>query len=560
MYRMKKKKTAGWRLIWLTCLLALALTLPAAAAAPVITRDLNAAATAVSGQSITLSIEAQGESLTYQWYSTQGLLAGEEKSSLTMVPDEKADGMGFFCRVSNDDGSVDSTTCYLSVKTGPAITQDIPGSLTVRQGELIQLTCAASGEQLSYQWYTTTGVLTGSTGPTLSLTAQAEYNGLGFYCQATNPYGAASTTVCWVTVTAAATPTPTPSPTPNPSSSPTPTPSPTAVPAPVITKNPTGETVTAGGRALFIARADNTETYTWRFVSGDGTRSYTYANITGAFPTLGIAGGDTDTLTLTNIPFDLNGWKVICRFTGPGGETDSAAALITVRQAELKEPTITRQPTGGEMDLEENLSFTLTVMAAVTDGGSLTYQWYCTSQNDISTISAIQGAERSSYTPARTEGTMYYCVAVTSVKDGEESSPVYSDLVAVTFTKEEHVHDFGMEWKYNDLSHWHECECGLHQDEDYHSFVWTVVKEPTAREDGLQDGVCSVCGYRTTQTIPAGSQTGTDQESSGGRGWLIAGFVFLALAVIGAGALLIVRVLRGQELFSFRFGRKRGRR
>lgn len=65
----------------------------------------------------------------------------------------------------------------------------------------------------------------------------------------------------------------------------------------------------------------------------------------------------------------------------------------------------------------------------------------------------------------------------------------------------------------------------------------------------------------TTQPIPAGSQTDSGQESgSGGRGWLIAGFVFLALAVIGAGALLIVRVLRGQELFSFRFRGRKGRR
>lgn len=97
MYLTYRKKTGCWRLLLLVCLLVMALTLPAAAAAPVITRDLDAAAAVVSGQSITLRIEAQGENLTFQWYSTQGLLAGEEGSSLTMVPDEKANGMGFFC-------------------------------------------------------------------------------------------------------------------------------------------------------------------------------------------------------------------------------------------------------------------------------------------------------------------------------------------------------------------------------------------------------------------------------------------------------------------------------
>ena len=111
-----------------------------------------------------------------------------------------------------------------------------------------------------------------------------EYNGADIYCQFVNDAGAVTTSFCRITVNAKPA-------------------------APVTTKNPTGETGTEGGRAIFIARADGATSYLWRIISADGTQVYDYTAARTAFPTLSISGGDSETLTLTNIPYDMNGWS-----------------------------------------------------------------------------------------------------------------------------------------------------------------------------------------------------------------------------------------------------------
>ena len=63
-------------------------------------------------------------------------------------------------------------------------------------------------------------------------------------------------------------------------------------------------------------------------------------------------------------------------------------------------------------------------------------------------------------------------------------------------------HTFGDEWKFDETNHWHECECGEKTTPEAHTFNWTVVKEATEKTEGLEKGVCSVCGYETSRVIP----------------------------------------------------------
>ncbi len=83
----------------------------------------------------------------------------------------------------------------------------------------------------------------------------------------------------------------------------------------------------------------------------------------------------------------------------------------------------------------------LTVNAHSTDSGTLTYLWYSTNVNDITTIMGIfdkeSGIEENgqSFTVPQTEGTVYYAVAVWNNRAGGQSSPVYSDLIPVTYKK-----------------------------------------------------------------------------------------------------------------------------
>ena len=124
------------------------------------------------------------------------------------------------------------------------------------------------------------------------------------------------------TVKPVTTPKPTPTPTPTPSPTPTPEPTPEPTPDPAkqfinidtsdlinITKNPGGEYVTPGSTAMFI-------------------------DLQQRFPGLYTFNGETNTLTISGIPAELNGWYAVCLFTDSGGGmTASEGAKIEVAGA-----------------------------------------------------------------------------------------------------------------------------------------------------------------------------------------------------------------------------------
>lgn len=61
-----------------------------------------------------------------------------------------------------------------------------------------------------------------------------------------------------------------------------------------------------------------------------------------------------------------------------------------------------------------------------------------------------------------------------------------------------HNHNYGMEWKYDETNHWHECEDGEKADITAHNFKWIIDKEATATEKGSKHEECTVCGYKKT--------------------------------------------------------------
>ena len=64
------------------------------------------------------------------------------------------------------------------------------------------------------------------------------------------------------------------------------------------------------------------------------------------------------------------------------------------------------------------------------------------------------------------------------------------------------------DWKADDNSHWHECECGYKADVAQHSFKWVVDKEANVTQKGAKHEECTVCGYkRAAVEIPATGST-----------------------------------------------------
>ena len=124
------------------------------------------------------------------------------------------------------------------------------------------------------------------------------------------------------------TPEPTVEPTPDPT--PVPTPEPTPNPAPVITKNPTNETSKPGGTVYFIAKADNASAMSWFIASPDGKEGVNAEDISSKFPDVSCTGTRGEMLGIANIDSAMDGWKVICKFSGPGGDSFSEPAYIYV--------------------------------------------------------------------------------------------------------------------------------------------------------------------------------------------------------------------------------------
>lgn len=117
---------------------------------------------------------------------------------------------------------------------------------------------------------------------------------------------------------------------------PTPVPAPTVAPrvsAPEITKNPTSETVTEGGNAYFVARANNYNTINWYVVSADHSTRIPVNNAPWNFSGVAVSGEGTTTLLLSNIPLAMNGWGVEAVFTGEGGSSTTSQSFIYVNKA-----------------------------------------------------------------------------------------------------------------------------------------------------------------------------------------------------------------------------------
>ncbi len=94
-------------------------------------------------------------------------------------------------------------------------------------------------------------------------------------------------------------------------------------------------------------------------------------------------------------------------------------------------PEITKQPT--DVSANVNDTATLSVEATVSDGGTLSYQWY---ETDESAGLPIDGETSATFNPPTdTEGTKKYYVVVTNTKDGKTAS-VTSAVATVTISEE----------------------------------------------------------------------------------------------------------------------------
>ncbi|HJD13314.1 MAG TPA: hypothetical protein IAA03_05955 [Candidatus Ruminococcus avistercoris] len=209
---------------------------------------------------------------------------------------------------------------------------------------------------------------------------------------------------------------------------------------PVIEWISGGGTFNQGDPAVLEVKATVTDggtlSYQW-YRSEDGTTEKGTA-LDGAtentyYPSTDVAGTVYYYCEVTNTNEQVNGEKT--------AQAVSEAVSVTVEDPE-PEPEIVNAQTpviewirgGGTFQTGDKAA--LEVKAGVSDGGSLSYQWYQSSDGSAAGGTAIDGAVSAAYQPStETAGTFYYYCEVTNTNDsvnGEKTAQAVSDAVKVT--------------------------------------------------------------------------------------------------------------------------------
>ena len=102
-------------LLALALLAGLSLSALAEDDAPVIMKDLPSSVTVPAGGSLTLTFEASGPDLQYQWYKDNAPLSGRTEATFTIQSVSEGDAGQYSCYVQNPYGGALSATCYVYI-------------------------------------------------------------------------------------------------------------------------------------------------------------------------------------------------------------------------------------------------------------------------------------------------------------------------------------------------------------------------------------------------------------------------------------------------------------
>ena len=163
--------------------------------------------------SFTVAATTSGGTLTYQWYEvTAGLLGGETTDTLSFTCTGTDNGNQYYCAVSDDNGTTNSSNATLTVTAELLITMD-PSPINVLEYRPSSFSVMATGglTPLTYDWYgTSAGLLAAGAGSTYNITnTPLSLNGDTVYCVVTeNGTGTKTSATALATVTAASHPDP----------------------------------------------------------------------------------------------------------------------------------------------------------------------------------------------------------------------------------------------------------------------------------------------------------------------------------------------------------------
>ena len=338
---------------------------------------------------IRISVSVIGSGLSYQWYfgnsgATTSPIAGATSSSYGTGT--LSDGSySYWVRITNSDGSIDSNQADILVTFNLPVITTQPVGGNFQTNDSISLDVTATGNGLSYQWYT--GVSGVTTSPILGATLAAYSFGTlsagsyNYWVRVSNTGGSVDSDTASFSV---------------------------GVVAPVISRQSSNFSIEEGNSSVISVTASGASlTYQW----------YTGLSSVATSPISGAISSSYSTGSLTH--GTKNYWV---RVTNPGGFEDSTTITITVT---YRIPVISSQPPDKTIPAGQAVS-----VAVVAVGKNLSYQWYLGVSGDATIITIIPGATSSDYTiSALSTGTYYFWVRISN-----DRGSVDSDTSTITIT------------------------------------------------------------------------------------------------------------------------------
>ena len=353
----------------------------------------------VAGQTINFTVEAQGDSLTYQWYVKKtgatafvaSTLASGTKATYTMKMADKYDGWQYYCEITDYTGDSVMSDIVTVHKAGALQITGEPADFTGSIGETAEYKVTATGSDLTYQWYYKTPSSsnfiksTSASGvtDTYRIKLNSKHEGYQYYCVVSD---AAGQTVQSRIAT-------------------------THLNLQIISQ-PSDFTGKAGATISFAVQA-----------CGEGLTYQWYVKKTGAdsFVASTLASGTKATYTM-KMADKYDGWQYYCIVTDAHGNTEQSS---TVTVHKLSSIVITAQPVDYVGVAGSTITFT--VEAA---GDGLSYQWYVKKTGaDSFVASTLASGTKATYTMKmadKYDGWQYRCL-ISDMSGGS----IVSDTVTI---------------------------------------------------------------------------------------------------------------------------------
>ena len=158
---------------------------------------------ALAGEDVSLSVNATGTGLTYQWRKDGTAIAGATEATLAFRPVQTTDSGSYTVVVTNTAGSVTSQAATLTVTpriTAPAIAT-APLAQSIRAGATATLAVTAAGTApLTYQWLRNGTAIAGATQATFTLERARPSDRGQYSVTITNAVGAVTSSAVELTV------------------------------------------------------------------------------------------------------------------------------------------------------------------------------------------------------------------------------------------------------------------------------------------------------------------------------------------------------------------------